>query len=91
MSIGRLKITIHGQVQGVNFRSEAAEFANGLDVRGYAKNIDDGTVQVVAEGEEELLERMLAWSRKGPAGAVIEGVESIHEKPSGMYQSFQVQ
>lgn len=91
MSVSRLRITIQGQVQGVNFRSEAVEFANGLDVRGFAKNIDDGTVQIVAEGEEAHLDEMLKWCHKGPAGAEITEVESIHEKPSGMYQSFQIQ
>lgn len=90
-SVARLRITIHGQVQGINFRSEAVEFGQSLGLHGIAKNLDDGTVQIVAEGEEVNLDEFEKWCHKGPAGAVIEEVESIKEKPTGIYQSFQIQ
>jgi acylphosphatase len=87
----RLKITIHGQVQGINFRSEATEMAQSLGLHGYAQNLEDGSVMVVAEGSEEHLDELERWCHKGPAGAVIESVESIHEPPSGTFSSFQIQ
>ena len=87
----RLKITIHGQVQGINFRSEAVEMGQSLDLHGYAKNLEDGSVVVVAEGSEEHLSELEDWCHRGPAGAEITEVESIHEPTTGAFSSFQIQ
>jgi acylphosphatase len=70
-----LQILISGRVQGVFFRYSARQRAEELDLAGYAKNLLDGRVEIVAEGDERRLRILLAWARQGPPGAYVEGVE----------------
>lgn len=70
-----LDIKIWGSVQGVFFRYSAKKEAEKLDIAGFARNEPDGAVLVEAEGEEETLVKFLAWCRKGPPLARVEGLE----------------
>lgn len=70
-----LEIRIYGKVQGVWFRASAKEIADRLGVRGFAKNEADGSVRIVAQGEEEAVEEFLAWCEEGPPGAEVGKVE----------------
>lgn len=70
-----LTIKIHGRVQGIFFRHSARQKAKELDIKGFARNEDDGTVYIEAEGEEENLKKFLDWCRKGPALAIIKKVD----------------
>ena len=72
MAEKRLHLTISGRVQGVFFRASTKETARSLDLRGWVKNLADGRVAAVFEGDEEALLRMLDWCRRGPPGADIE-------------------
>ncbi|OGD57121.1 hypothetical protein A2V71_01655 [Candidatus Berkelbacteria bacterium RBG_13_40_8] len=90
MSISRLKIAIHGQVQGVFFRAEIQQIAEGLNLTGFAKNLDDGSVGVVAEGDKENLEKLLEWCHKGSDLARVTKVESSWGEPIGEFEGFQV-
>jgi acylphosphatase len=62
----RLRIVVSGRVQGVFFRGTAAEQARALGLTGYARNLDDGTVEIVAEGSRRALEVLAAWAHRGP-------------------------
>ena len=73
MSGARFLIT--GKVQGVWFRASAREQALALQLRGFARNLPDGGVEVVAIGEHAALEQLEAWLRRGPELARVSGVE----------------
>jgi acylphosphatase len=66
---------VRGRVQGVLFRSFAERHARRLGLVGYARNLFDGRVEVVAEGEKAALEEFLRQLHLGPPGARVEGVE----------------
>jgi len=72
----RLHIRIFGDVQGVFFRAGAQDEARRISgISGWVRNSDDGSVEVIAEGEKEKLEALLEWCGKGPEGAVVEKTE----------------
>lgn len=80
----RLRLIVSGRVQGVFFRAAARERARTLNLRGYAKNLSDGTVEIVVEGRREDLRAMAEWARIGPPAARVCGVreewsESLHK------------
>ncbi|MDR7580989.1 MAG: acylphosphatase, partial [Armatimonadota bacterium] len=72
-----------GRVQGVGFRFYAEEWAGRLGVGGYARNLPDGRLEVVAEGPEEAVRDFLDAVRRGPRSAVVTGVELQWEQPLG--------
>ena len=71
----RQKAVVSGQVQGVGFRYATREKARELKLAGYAHNLDDGRVEVLAEGERSAVQALMAWLDKGPAHARVERVE----------------
>lgn len=72
----RLTVTVHGRVQGVGFRWHAADVARRLGLDGWVRNQPGGEVMLVAEGEREALERLLAWCHQGPPSARVQSVIS---------------
>lgn len=77
------KAIVHGRVQGVWYRASTAERAAALGVRGHARNLPDGTVEVVAAGERQAVEALLAWLGQGPPLARVTRVE-IEELDAAM-------
>jgi acylphosphatase len=71
----RLEAKVYGQVQGVGFRYFARQTARHLSLRGYVRNREDRSVEVVAEGERRSLDRFLAQLRQGPSAASVERVD----------------
>ena len=71
----KLYLKIYGSVQGVNFRSAAKHKASELSLDGWIKNMSDGTVEVIAEGGEEGLKKLLNWCKVGPQFGEVEKVE----------------
>lgn len=69
-----IEIKITGQVQGVFFRQAAKEVANTLGLTGWVKNEPDGSVRIVAEGEEEKLQKFAEWCKTGTEYARVENV-----------------
>jgi acylphosphatase len=86
----RIRIIVRGRVQGVFFRSAAAEQARALGISGWARNLNDGSVEIVGEGERRHLEILLAWARKGPAHAHVQGVQTEWDSYQGETGPFQV-
>ncbi|MFQ6058291.1 MAG: acylphosphatase [Anaerolineae bacterium] len=86
----RLSAIVHGIVQGVNFRYYTRLKASKLGLVGYVRNRWDGTVEVVAEGERDALERLLAWLQVGPRSAIVEWVDIQWDEPSGEFARFEV-
>ncbi len=86
----RLHVHVSGLVQGVNFRWFTQRRANDLGVRGWVRNLPDGSVEVVAEGERPALEALLQTVREGPSAAVVESVDVQWSSPTGEFGRFEV-
>ncbi len=69
-----LRCIVAGKVQGVFFRASARFEAGALGIKGYARNLTDGSVEVMACGEPNSLERFRSWLAKGPQSARVSGV-----------------
>ncbi|HID82831.1 MAG TPA: acylphosphatase [Chromatiales bacterium] len=71
------RFLISGRVQGVFFRQSVVDEATRLGLRGYAKNLSDGRVEVLACGEVGLLAQLEAWLHQGPPMASVSGIEKM--------------
>jgi acylphosphatase len=71
-----LKARVQGHVQGVGFRVFIRSTAWRLGVRGYVRNMPDGSMQIVANGEREALDSLLKEVWRGPAGAHVKTIDS---------------
>lgn len=90
MARSRFSAKIHGFVQGVGFRFFVREVANELGVVGYVRNMPDGGVEVLAEGDEAQLAEFLRQLRQGPRAARITRVDASWEAPTDAYDRFSV-
>jgi acylphosphatase len=80
----RRRFVVSGRVQGVFFREGARSEAVRLGLRGYAENLPDGSVEVVAEGDATAVEHLSRWLRNGPPRSSVTNVESSWESPEGV-------
>jgi acylphosphatase len=80
----RRRVIVRGLVQGVFFRDSARRLAQRSGVCGWIANRPDGAVEAVFEGEDDAVERLVAFSREGPRGAQVESVEVKEEEPEGL-------
>ena len=80
----RRRVVAHGRVQGVFFRDTARRAAAQRGVAGWARNVPDGTVEAVFEGEPDAVERMVELCREGPRGADVERLDVFDEEPEGL-------
>lgn len=71
----RATILVRGKVQGVFFRASAMSEAQRLGLTGWVKNLPDGAVEAVAEGERARVEEFVLWCRRGPPAARVDDVE----------------
>lgn len=90
MAEARLEAIVSGYVQGVNFRFYTIREALSLGLKGYVRNLRSGQVEVVAEGERDKLEKLLAFLRRGPSHARVDGVEARWREAEGDLRSFEV-
>ena len=74
---------VRGRVQGVGYRYFVLREAEGLGVSGFARNLPDGSVEVVAEGDDPLLQQLEERLKKGPSFAHVSGVERGEVAPRG--------
>lgn len=79
----RIRMEVFGKVQGVFYRASTREKARELGLRGWVRNREDGSVEAVAEGEEEALEALLEWAKEGPERARVEEVKAREEETEG--------
>lgn len=79
----RARVVVRGHVQGVFFRSDARDRAQSLHVAGWIRNVPDGTVEAVFEGDPGQVESMVEWCRRGPSAAQVENLDVDWEEPSG--------
>jgi acylphosphatase len=79
----RVRVIVSGRVQGVFFRATCAAQARTLGLAGWVRNVPGGAVEAAFEGPPQALERMIAWCRRGPELARVDGVEVVAEEPTG--------
>jgi acylphosphatase len=80
----RKRVVVSGRVQGVWFRGTTEQRAREFGVAGWAKNCSDGSVEVVAEGEPEAVDRLVEFLREGPRRAEVAAVDVADEEPEGL-------
>jgi len=78
-----VRVTVAGRVQGVFFRVACAERARIAGVGGFVRNLRAGRVEAAFEGSPGAVDEMIAWCRRGPDGARVDGVEVVDEQPAG--------
>ncbi len=90
MSNIRVRLIIEGGVQGVWFRDSTRRQAVGLGVSGWVKNRPDGNVEVLAEGPEDRVNKLVAWCHHGPSAARVTRVQETKEEWQGEFNSFDI-
>ena len=86
----RARLVIEGKVQGVWFRDSTRRKAHELGVYGWVKNRHDGAVEVLAEGDNEAVDKLIDWCHKGPPQAIVGYVNITQEEWQGEYDSFDI-
>ncbi|MBI3034410.1 acylphosphatase [Candidatus Woesearchaeota archaeon] len=86
----RVSIILSGKVQGVFFRDFVRKEAEKLGIAGFVRNLQDGTVQVVGEGDEDKLNIFIRECKRGPLLAFIKGAEVKLEKATGEFEDFSI-
>jgi acylphosphatase len=86
----RANVTISGRVQGVFFRAYAREKAVQLGITGWVRNLYDGTVEGLFEGDKQAVSQLINWCRKGPPGARVQYVEVQWDEYTGEFDGFSV-
>ncbi|MBA7520036.1 Acylphosphatase [subsurface metagenome] len=88
--IQRVEIVITGIVQGVCFRAETRDFAYTIGVGGTVRNLPNGSVEIIAEGDKENLEKLIKYARKGPSSAQVYNTSVKWEKPKKDFSQFSI-
>ena len=86
----RVRVRIEGRVQGVYFRASTQREAQALGVAGFVRNLPDGAVEALIEGDEAAVDRLVEWCRHGPPGAGVTRVVCEPGAYSGEFRDFRV-
>jgi len=84
----RARVIIEGRVQGVFFRHHTQEMAFRLEVKGWVKNRRDGGVEAIFEGDQERVDQIIQWCRRGPSEARVKNVSVTWENYTGEFDDF---
>lgn len=88
--VKRARVIVSGRVQGVYFRANTKDTANRLKLTGWVRNLHDGRVEAVFEGEADKVAEAVKWCRRGPERSRVDDVEVLWEKASDDYPGFEV-
>ncbi len=86
----RVQLIIRGKVQGVFFRASTKDKANELRLTGFVMNRGDGTVEVVAEGDEDQLHKLVDWCREGPDLSHVKDVQLDWQTYIAQFEEFTI-
>lgn len=86
----RWQLLILGKVQGVFYRASTEQQARMLGLTGYCQNLEDGRVQVIAEGMPDQLQQLVEWCWQGPAQAEVTHIDVDKDLPTDEFEGFQV-
>lgn len=83
-------LLVHGHVQGVWFRESTRQEAARLGLTGWVRNNPEGTVELVAVGEDDRLAQLIAWAHRGPRAARVDRIDLSWDEPPGAFAEFTV-
>jgi acylphosphatase len=86
----RNHIYVRGIVQGVYFRHNTMIQAEELGLKGWVRNLNDGRVEIICEGDDESVDEFTAWCSKGSRGAYVENLDIRHEEFKNEFKKFQI-
>jgi acylphosphatase len=86
----RAVVIFRGRVQGVYFRANCAERAETLGIQGYVRNLTDGSVEAVFEGDRPGIEACIDWNKRSQPHARVDAVEVTWHEPKGEFRGFHV-
>ncbi|MDO8638610.1 MAG: acylphosphatase [Candidatus Daviesbacteria bacterium] len=87
--VKHLNIFIYGRVQGVFFRHFSKREALKLNIKGFVKNLTDGSLYLEAEGEEKNLDKFVKWCQKGPKFSKVQQIKTT-ESPNKNFNKFEI-
>ncbi|MBL7055787.1 acylphosphatase [Candidatus Woesearchaeota archaeon] len=87
----RIHLIVHGLVQGVFFRASTIKEAKSLNLVGYAKNLEDGTVEIIAEGSENKLNKLVDFCKNGPEMSRVDKLDIKFETSKNKFKDFEIQ
>jgi acylphosphatase len=86
----RLRVIVSGHVQGVFFRQSAQSEARRLGLTGWVRNLNDGSVEIMAEGPRNALQALAQWAKTGPPAADVAAAHEEWRNFKGEFSSFRV-
>lgn len=86
----RSHVFVSGKVQGVFFRANTRDLALLLGINGFVRNLPDGRVEAVFEGDKEKIEKMIEFCKEGPPGAIVEKIDVNWEEYKGEFKDFKI-
>lgn len=90
MPKSRARVFVSGKVQGVYFRQTTQVVATKHGVYGWVRNLPDGRVEALLEGDEDKVDNVIKWARDGPPDARVDKVEVRYEKYLGEFHDFAI-
>ncbi|AGB41455.1 acylphosphatase [Halobacteroides halobius DSM 5150] len=90
MSNKAIKAVIEGRLQGVGYRASTQQQATKLNIKGYVRNSDGNEIEVIAQGEEENLEKFIQFLKEGTTRSEVEDVSVEWVEPEGDYFRFSI-
>ena len=88
--MARAHVYVSGRVQGVFFRAETESNAIRHDVKGWVRNLTDGRVEAVFEGEKKQVEAVIEFCKRGPPGAYVRQLDVTWEEWTGEFSEFKI-
>lgn len=88
--IKAVKAIVSGRVQGVFFRAETKRAADTLSIKGWVRNLPNGCVEAVFEGDEKRIQKMITWCWQGSPGSSVSQVETQPIMDAGHFNSFEI-
>ena len=85
-----VRLKVHGDVQGVSFRSFTKRQAERLGLKGYVKNLGDGTVEAFVEGEKKKIEQLIETLHDGPEKATVHKIDIEWIAYTGLFKDFRI-
>lgn len=83
------RLNIKGRVQGVWFRQSALDYANKLGISGTIRNVDDGSVEIFIQGQDQEIDKFIEWCKIGPSQAEVTGIKIIEVEPEN-FEGFKI-
>ena len=86
----RANIRVRGLVQGVFFRLNAKKIALDLGLKGYARNMPDGSLEIIVEGPKGRIDELIEFCKKGPEAAEVSRINVRFENPKNEFDGFEI-